>query len=316
MKCPKCKATIDEDSKYCTFCGSLINENAIEKNTNTIKDKLIDIYIDKNSEEIKDQSFSLPELLLGTFYLFYRKMYLLAFISIVILIISCFFYKYLLLILVLRNTIFAFIFNKLYYNKVTNNVDMILRTQKTDLEKEKICKNKGGTTLTPIFIFGSLLIIGLITLVIVYILYFSSANVFNNIKDEQKLYDLKYNVPEKFQASSFNDTYSKYYSYMDEQYNYCNFTISQSDFTGIYKDTDSFLKSNALLTPNDKTSNIEKVVINNYEWRGIISIANNNKYIYATKYNDRYYSLTFTIENKDDPCLPYYKEALNSLTFN
>jgi len=141
MKCPKCKATIDEDSKYCTFCGSLINENAIEKNTNTIKDKLIDIYIDKNSEEIKDQSFSLPELLLGTFYLFYRKMYLLAFISIVILIISCFFYKYLLLILVLRNTIFAFIFNKLYYNKVTNNVDMILRTQKTDLEKEKICKN-------------------------------------------------------------------------------------------------------------------------------------------------------------------------------
>ncbi len=315
MKCPKCKATIDDDSKYCTYCGNLINENVTEK-FSTLKDKLIDVYIDKNNEEIKESSFSLPELLLGTFYLLYRKMYLLSFISILILIIGCFFYKYLLLILVVRNTLFAFFFNKVYYDHVTKKVDEITKYKNTDLEKEKICKNKGGTTLTPIFIFGGLLIIGLITLVIVYILYFSSTNIFNNIKDEPKLYDLKYNVPEKFQASSFNDTYSKYYSYMDEDYNYCFFTINQSDFTGIYKDTDSYLKSASLLTPTDKTTEIKTVVINSTEWKGIVSTANNYKYIYATKYNDRFYSITFSINNENDKCLPYYKEVLNSLSFN
>ena len=83
MKCPKCKATIDNDSKYCTYCGVLINKDNIEKKENITKEKLLDAFISNNNEEIKEKSFSLPQVLLGTIYLLYRKMYLYALISII-----------------------------------------------------------------------------------------------------------------------------------------------------------------------------------------------------------------------------------------
>ena len=36
MKCPKCKATIDDNSKFCDYCGTKLNENT-NKPTTIIK---------------------------------------------------------------------------------------------------------------------------------------------------------------------------------------------------------------------------------------------------------------------------------------
>lgn len=320
MKCPKCKATIDNDSKYCTYCGILINKDNIEKKENITKEKLLDAFIGNNSEEIKEKSFSLPQVLLGTIYLLYRKMYLYALISIIIFIGSLFLSKYFILIIVIRNIVFAFYFNTIYYNHANNKVNDIMKMSIDDTSKEKLCKKKGGTSIIPIIIgFSSTLAIGVVLILVgAAVLITSDNNLLKNyISDKPELYNLKYTVPDKFQTTSFNDKYSKYYSYMDDDYNYCSFTISQNDFTSLYPTTEKFLKSSAVMTANETVSDVKKVTINNYEWQGLIITSQKDlKYIYATKKDDRYYSIDFTTDKEgQDPCLIYYKQVLNSLEF-
>ena len=316
MKCHKCKATIDDDSKYCTYCGTLINKNKETKKEELIKERLLDIYLDNKNDTIREKSFSLPQLLLGSFYLLYRKMYIYAIPSILLFIISLFFAKYALLILIIRNVIFAFYFNTIYFINANNKVDKIIDMDIPIEEKVKLCQKLGGTSFIPIVIsLAIIFVLGIILIVLYATVLISTGNSMMNDNDSPELYDLKYNVPENFKTSNFNDQFSKYYSYMDEEYNYCSFTINQNDFTTLYPTVEKYLKTNAIVNSTDTLSDIKKVTINNYEWQGIVISSNNLKYIYATKYKGRIYSLEFNTTKELDPCSDYYKSVLQSLRF-
>ena len=90
MKCPKCKATIEDNSKYCDYCGTEIKEN---KNNTTIKKEDITTeeyyknYIGDNYYNFKNK-FNIFAFIFGGLYIFYRKQYLFGTIFILI-IVSC-----------------------------------------------------------------------------------------------------------------------------------------------------------------------------------------------------------------------------------
>lgn len=95
MYCKRCGATISRSDNYCPSCGVKIeNESTSAKEFNiktdytssnidrgvSLEDELLDIYIGKNADRLKKNSFSLPAFFLGPLYYWYRKMYLEGFI--------------------------------------------------------------------------------------------------------------------------------------------------------------------------------------------------------------------------------------------
>lgn len=308
MECPKCKATIDDDSKYCTYCGILINNNK-ESKVDKEKEKLLDAYIGNNSDQIKEKSFSLPTFLLGEFYFAYRKMYLLAFLSFITLIICLFLGSYIALGLVIRNTIFAFFFNKLYCNYANHKIDKLDKSLSEE-EKIALCKKKGGTSILSICIVSVPLFLAFLFFFILYIAVLTADKGYI-INDKPELYDLTYKIPKNFESSKYNNYDSKYYSYMTENYNQCTFSITQA-LSNNFLTTEEYIKA---ITNLNENNDIKEVKINNYTWSGtIISHDNTQTYYYATKYKDHYYSLKFDSYN-DDECINYYKEVANSLKF-
>ena len=116
MVCPNCNSTVNSDAVFCRNCGSKlvvseselvvnvpivdngennnlnISQNQQEKNSNIglsnqqiniSFDDLVDAYIGKKSDKLKN-GFSFCTLFFGVLYVFYRKMWSLGFIWILI----------------------------------------------------------------------------------------------------------------------------------------------------------------------------------------------------------------------------------------
>jgi hypothetical protein len=308
MKCPNCKATIDDDSKYCTYCGSLIDSNKEVKD-----EQLLDIYIGTNSKQIKDNSFSLPTFLLGSFYFVYRRMYLLVVIATILFILCCFLSKYAVLAIIIRNTILAFFFNKLYCNKANNKVKEIEKLDINMEEKKKLCTKKGGTSIIALLVMIiSSIILSIIAIFIFFISYKSS--LFprqKTINGNVDFHSLTYTIPNNFETSNYNDNNSNMYAYMTEDHYYCVFTINRTKANN-YNSINDYLNT---IKSNNKNTSMKDVSINNYPWTGlVITQDTSSTYYYTSKNKDYFYSLKFTTK-PDDPCLVYYKQVLNSLKY-
>ncbi len=312
MKCPKCKASIDDDSKYCTYCGVLIDDKK-ETKQDKEQEKLLDTFIDVNVDQIKERSFSLPTFLLGEFYFLYRRMYLLTLFAVITLILCMFLGDYIVLALLIRNTIFAFFFNKIYYNHALHKINKLDKQLSLD-DKKRECKRMGGTSLFSVCIVSVPIFLLFILFIVVYI-SFAFANQRTPLGDKINtdnpiLYDLTYKIPLNFESSRYNDSDSKFYSYMTDNYTYCSFSINQ-ELSKNYLTTEEYLNT----ISDSSNSPIQEVKINNYPWSGVVINKNNySTYYYASKYQDHYYSLKFKTY-ADDECLQYYKKVLNSLEF-
>ena len=90
MNCKNCNNPLNENDLFCGSCGTKVEktETTILENNENIDDILLDAYIGKNAEKIKEGGFSIPAFLLGSVYLFYRKMWLYGFGCIAIILIS------------------------------------------------------------------------------------------------------------------------------------------------------------------------------------------------------------------------------------
>jgi len=184
MYCQKCGMSNSENSSFCANCGNPLtsvqqnfasnpqNVSQMNLNQNNNED-LIDAYIGKNADKLKSKKFSLPTLFLGVLYVFYRKMWGLGLLWMLISIVSVIipFGPFILPIVV------AIIFNKTYLKNVTKKVEKIISENpgKTREELKLICSKKGGTSMIPVVLF-SLIVLAIVGFYVWIVLYSISAN--------------------------------------------------------------------------------------------------------------------------------------------
>lgn len=180
MYCSRCGKKVEQEDFYCGNCGNTIKTNEsfayqnnlnIEKNitnTNQIEDYLIDAYIGKNQEKLKEENFSINTFFLGIYYILYRKMWLLAVLYIVVIIISSIFLPtFYNAINFAVGIIISFKFKKMYIKQVREKVEIIKKENsfKSNEELIEICRKKGGTSiLAPIlYILGIIMLLSFIS---------------------------------------------------------------------------------------------------------------------------------------------------------
>lgn len=72
MKCYKCESSISNIDKYCPRCGTLFDNGDVERITDTIENRLLNIYINKKRFI---SNISLGYLFFNFWYALYKKMY-------------------------------------------------------------------------------------------------------------------------------------------------------------------------------------------------------------------------------------------------
>lgn len=123
-------------------------------------DKYVKAYVGKNFETIKRINFSIPALIFGPLYLFYRKVWGYAIATIIVNLAATFLLssKLSCFINIIINVFFAFKFKNIYMTQAEEKVESIKQQNldKTTNELLNLCKKKGGVaplaTLAPFVI--------------------------------------------------------------------------------------------------------------------------------------------------------------------
>ena len=317
MKCPNCKATIDDNSKYCDYCGTQIVENInkpIIKKDDISEEEYLKYYIGDNYYNFKNK-FNIYALILGGIYLFYRKQYLLGTIYILISTITIFITP---VIPIILHIILGIIFNRQYTNYVIRKSRQIKikNINKSKEEILKLCSERGNTSLL-----SAMASIIIILVLIIIILNIGGTNLKGDkgktiIKvSDNKINNLIFEVPEEFTSGNYNTNTYRSYTYNKDK-NYCRIKIEVKKDTGEYKSIENFLSNTAFSTKTDTVSIPENISINKQLWKRL-EVKNTAKTItyYATKYNDLYYVISYDLYNNNSICNEQYNTFMNSLNF-
>ena len=317
MKCPKCKETIEDNSKYCDYCGTEIKEN---KNNTTIKKEDITTeeyyknYIGDNYYNFKNK-FNIFAFIFGGLYIFYRKQYLFGTIFILIIVSSIIFSPVIAFIL---HLLLGITFNQNYL-RYSNKKARQIKMNNLNKSKEEIlrmCNEKGGTSFL-----SAMFSIIIVLVLIIIILNIGGTNLKGSkgrtiIKvSNNKINNLIYEVPKEFTPGNYNtDTYRSY-SY-NENKNYCRIKMETRKDTGEFASTDSFITNSIFSNKTDTVTTPENVTINKQLWKRVI-VKNTAKSItyYATKYNDLYYIISYDLYNNNTICNEKYNTFMNTLNF-
>jgi len=178
MQCPQCKNIVNVGETFCRKCGSPILGNqdfdkiGLENNNNydyskqgivpneyTTDDDLLKSFLGKESDRLlKNNSniLCLSALILGPFYLIYKKMYMIG-ISLLIILAMCYHYinPFFPLIVIISNLIIGFLYKRLYLwwakkeiNKLKNK-----NSSKKMEELNEICKSRKNIPIYIIILF-------------------------------------------------------------------------------------------------------------------------------------------------------------------
>ena len=147
------------------------------------EDMLIDAYIGKKTDRLKNRGFSWCAFFFGPYYFLYRKMWMFGIILFIIEIvvgkIPDMFTWIKLIINVIIRIMVAIIFSEEYLSFVMKKVKKII-SDNDNKNYEKImliCKKKGGTSMLPIVLIG-------IFLISIGILIYEINESYNEIKDK------------------------------------------------------------------------------------------------------------------------------------
>lgn len=177
MNCSNCGANINNGQSFCAVCGTRVVSQPADylSNNNTYQtggqffnnyggeinnEQLLDEYIGKNAEQIKREgnksiSFSPFVFLFGVFYSVYRKMYILAALQFLVLVIaSIFLPSFAVIISGAVNWIVILQFNKWYLKNAKENVEKI-KNENMGMPQQnliEICRRKGGTSIPVLII--------------------------------------------------------------------------------------------------------------------------------------------------------------------
>ena len=253
MRCINCNSEVEDDAKFCRYCGSELDrivhdKNEEKKKDNSLEERCIKAYVGENKYDSFFRPFNVFAFFLGPIYLLYRKMYLYTFLYFVILFVASFF-------AIFANLVLAFIVNNMYLSKAKTDVRNIIRVNKnkTDEEIIDLCIKHGGTSFTAVILY--LVIISVLSALswwgINKIVEYDKKTTLDN--DYTLENELKYKVPSGFTKNSDNN----YSSYNDNHH--CYIYISKS-----YKE--SYLTETEYIERRYSNKNIEKKVINNNTW--------------------------------------------------
>lgn len=311
MNCPNCRQQVEDKVKFCPKCGHEINMQEI--NDNITDDDLINAYIGKNQSKILNQKISINALLLGPYYLLYRKMYLLGIIVLLLQLILGFIPNLIVetILIIIINILIAVKFSNIYKSHVTKQIDKIkLQNQdKTKSELLQIIASKGGTILIiPI-------LAAVIFPVVVYLVFLLTNNIYSK-NDAGKVENLSVNLPSEltFYEKYSSDHFKQYYIENDKDN--CEVNIVASDSAALlYKGEEkSWLESNIYLTPNDQYNGIEEKMINNKKWYTATVISNDEKdYYYYIIDGSMGYEVKIEIRKDSGICTKVNKEISESL---
>lgn len=339
MYCPRCGTSVTDNIEYCPHCGANIKEELSRYNLNPIqqsteekekqptheeqyqysleysygnKEDFIKAYVGKKYDKIKTQKFSFPFFFLGAVYFFYRKLYVLGFIWMIVSLIFGIINPAFLLIL---QIILACYFSKIYLNIVENRVKEIRSQNKKDSQDEIIrrCKQKGGTNIILPFLL-IIIILGSIGLVIDIGINKITEQEPKEItkKTTFKLGNLSYTIPKGYTLYYENDGYQAFNKYDPT---YCAITIQGRKYSSLYNSEKEYIQSNLYTKESDIVSPITTLTINNETWTQIsVQTEYNIQNTYVLKKSKTIYE----IETKDDTsqsCQEEFKQILNSITY-
>lgn len=132
------------------------NSNFIQNKAN-IDEILLDAYIGKNADKIKNTKFSFPFFFFSYIYAYYRKMWAfgtLILVLLIIVILSLSKFSFNLVTLLVLIFVLSFAFKNIYLSNARKKVQKI-KTNNPNATPEQlitICQNKGGTTWVPVII--------------------------------------------------------------------------------------------------------------------------------------------------------------------
>lgn len=244
------------------------------------EDELLKLYIGQNYESIVNGGYSYCTLLLGLYYLYYRKQYsqayMLLFIQMGIVLAYCFLLKDLWYILIFLYTAICFIIGASFKNNyVAKAKEKITETNNQNIsldEKKEIIKKTGGVDNKVYILFISISIISYV-LTIVTLKFFISST------------DLEFHFPEAFKQNT--TTYTT--DYKIGKYEYSDFAVNHrtSDNVCNYK-----VLVNDEYLGTDKEKIISKYLKDKYSLDDIV--------LEKTKYDDKNYFHYYDEKEKKD----------------
>lgn len=315
MKCPKCAQTINKTSKFCSKCGIELAESPKDnENTKYDLNELTDIFIGENKEKIKKGGFSIPALLLGSVYYYYRKMYFEAtFILLLKILIALFAGPRIFAFNICLNLYMGFTFNRHYLKHTRETIDklIMLFKENKDILLMQVYQ-KGSTTTAPIVILGTVYLLSAVGL-FTYLFISSEGLIQEDYYSETPDYqyeDLYYTIPDGFTKNSKS---TSYYELYEAETNSCSFSIYQN-----YQSTNnpSTPKKPSIEHLAASKNDEESTIINGYTW--YLNEKDNKKtktYELTYKGQNLEYNVSYFYLKEEDNtfCEDSFKELKDSL---
>lgn len=337
MICPKCGSSVEKNDKFCKLCG----EQLIKEDHNSSHDEQFDYmnyysgredvssnerlklaYIGCNQEKIEKSKFSFCFFCLGIYYSLYRKLYLFSFLYYLVILLSIFvFPTYFFIISFILNIIVCINFKKIYYSHVDKKIEAIKNRypNQTETELINIVKKKGGTNIVvPILLTVILMVFVIIIVVVFFMVYDTSLlddGYFDSHKKEENI-GLTYQIPDYFQAGSYNGDGYYYYSYNDyDTDTSCSINVYKRENYSLYQNGEEFLRDDVRSSKNQEVSEIGTQEINQKIW---YFITVEDKYSITTTYalveGDMIYKIEYVIyEDGISYCKSNQDEFIRSL---
>ena len=274
----------------------------------TSDEDYVKAYIQKNYDSIKNKKFNIGALIFGPFYCFYRKMY---FIGIILLLIESSFLftvggDYSTLIELFINLYLAIKINEIYLRKVNNNIETIKNNNpdKTSNELIDICSKKGGTL--PLLLIIVLIILLPLEISIFYIMIGYEEDYYNTYptQEEYIIREISYIKPSNF----IEVNTSELHNYLKATDNSCYLNAYSISYTGDIKE---YLSNNTSNYNYKDKQEIKSIEYNNKKWNYIsMTTSYGRKTIYTHNYNNYMYIFTFEGE-----CNNYENQILNTIEY-
>lgn len=299
MICTKCKNELEEDAKYCNKCGQKINSNknwGFSYNKEIKNDEYLNAYLGDDIS-LFEKKISIFAILLGPFYLLYRKLFAQSFIILVIYILS---YQYLppdigIIFRVCFNLYLGINFNNYYLEEVKTNIKRIKKKNQELSKEELLLKLKQASPTTNI---GLIILIILLYFIILALLQSKGIKTMDKAtKDSIENNHLSYFIPKEAEIKTNYNNY-QHFSYEDNKKK-CYITIYSQYMT---KNEEEYLADISNNHNKYRQSDIKEVEINKVIWLQR-SFEKTNAYqdFYLMKYKDdnRLYEMRFDSSEKD-----------------
>lgn len=206
--CPNCGSNLKDGDKFCRKCGTKVElkNNGLKtfiKNITISDDDLINAYIGKNADKLKNGTFSANTFFFGSLYVLYRKMWLLGIGWLAVnLIVGAFLEPVSNVISIALSVVLGLKFKNLYLKYVIEEVNKI-KIENNNASREElmmICTNKGGTSILGVIL--PIIIIFALSFFAVLTSHDTDEDI--DIKDENNITNYYYTTIDEMYLYSIN----------------------------------------------------------------------------------------------------------------